>query len=427
MPHTLRPADDRGRPGATGIGPERVVLTGIGTVSALGVGGGAGLAAALARAESGIRPVRGFPTDELPQHLGGEVGDLGPHLGPDEGRRLARASQLAVVACRLALADAGVEPRGLPGLGLELGSAYGDFRSSEEFARGYLARGPLGLSPVVFPNTVMNAMAAQAAIAVGAQGPMLTLNQNGIAGELAVARAVRLIAAGRAPAVLAGGVDELCRVLYRELGRLGTTSPRGSGAEGCWPFDRRANGTVAGEGATVLLLETAARARARGARIYAEIAGVATGNLPAAPHRFPPRRQRDPAVVRRALAAASVGPEGVDTVYLSGTGDPEQDACELDLVTGVLDGAAGRGPLLTTLTPLCGEHAGLGGLRVAAAAVTTLGAGEVPGLPDLAAPVREGVRFARGPRVPVPAPRAVLVHGIARGGGHAALVLTAAA
>ena len=400
----------------------RVLITGVGTVSALGLGGAAALREALDRGEPALRPVQGFATDGGASRLAGEVGDLAPYLGPDESRRLARASQLAVVACRLALADAGVEPGALPGLGLVLGSQYGDFRSSEEFALGYLRRGPLGLSPVIFPNTVMNAMAANAAIAVGAHGPMLTLNQAGVAGELAVARAAALVAAGRASAVLAGGVDELCSTLYRELGRLGAISPRGEGAEGCWPFDRRANGTVVGEGATVVLLEAEAAARARGARVYATLAGAAWGNLPAAAHGFPSPRRREPAAIRRALAAAGLVPADVGAAYLTGTGDPRQDACELDLIAAVFDPA----PRLTALTPLAGEHAGLGGLRVAAAAVATLAGGRLPGLPDLVEPMRPGFAFARGPATPVAAGEAVLVHGLACGGGHAALVLTAA-
>ena len=146
----------------------RVVVTGVGSVSALGIGGGDVVCATLARGEPGVRPIRGFSTAGCPSHLGGEVGELPGHLTADERRRLARVSQLAVVACRLAAADAGIDPAEIPGLGLVLGSQYGDFRSSEEFARGFLARGPLGLSPVLFPNTVMNAMGAQAAIAVGA-------------------------------------------------------------------------------------------------------------------------------------------------------------------------------------------------------------------------------------------------------------------
>ncbi len=411
-------------------GGPRIVVTGVGSVSALGIGGSAAVAAALARGRPAIGAVAAFPTEGCRSHLAGEVGDLTPHLTADEVRRLPRASQLAVVACRLAIADAGLEPGAVPGLGLVLGSFYGDIRSSDVFARGFLARGPLGLSPLVFPTTVMNGMAAHAAIAVGARGPMLTMNQAGIAGELAVARGAALIAAGRAPAALVGGVDELSGTLYRELARLGATSPRGPAPEGCWPFDRRANGTVAGEGATVLLLEAAPVAWARGARVYAELGGAAWGNLPSPAHGVPGRRRRDPAVVRRALAAARLAPSDVDAIYLTGTGDPAQDACELDLIGAISDfrhGGQGRSPRLTSLTPLVGDHAGLGALRVAGAAVVTLAGGRIPSLPDLRAPVRPGFEFAAGPAVAPLDARAVLVHGFARGGGHATLVLTRAA
>jgi 3-oxoacyl-(acyl-carrier-protein) synthase len=404
----------------------RVVVTGIGSVGPLGVGGSDTVSAALARGVPAVGPLTGIEAGAGPSRLAAVAADFAGHLSAEETRRLARASQLAVVACRLALADAGVEPGALAGLGLVLGSHYGDFRSSEEFALGYLRRGPLGLSPVVFPNTVMNAMAAQAAIAVGAQGPMLTLNQAGAAGEVAVGRGAALIAAGRVSAVLAGGVDELSPILYRELSRLGLTSPRDGEAEGCWPFDRRANGSVLGEGATVLLLEDEAAARARGARPYAVLAGAAWGNLPAPAHGVPAPRRRDPAVVRQALAAAAVAPEAVGAVYASGHGERELDACELDLLDAAFPARGAGAPRLTALTPLAGEHAGLGGLRVAAAAATTLAGGRLPGLPDLATPVRDDFAFARGPACEI-ATRAVLVHGLARGGGHAALVLTRAA
>jgi 3-oxoacyl-[acyl-carrier-protein] synthase II len=266
----------------------------------------------------------------------------------------------------------------------------------------------------------MNTMAAHVAIAVGVRGPMLTLNQAGVAGDLAVARAVGLIAAGRATAVLAGGVDELCGVLYRELARLSFMSVCDPGPEGCWPFDRRANGTVLGEGATVLLLETADQAAARGARAYAEVAGVAWGNLPAPAHGFPPRRGRDAAVVRRALAAAGVGPGDVDVVCLTGGGHPEQDACELDLIEDALGGDAR--PCLTAVTPLCGEHGGAGALRVAVTAALALADGRLPPLPDLQEPIR-ALDFVTPVRVKGGPARIVLVHGLARGGGHVALVL----
>ena len=403
--------------------PPRVVVTGVGSVSALGAGDGAAVGAALTRSVSAIGPVRAFPTDDCPSRLGGEVGDLTAYLQDGEARRLARASQLALVAARLALADAGLQPGQLVAAGLVLGSHWGDFRSSETFALGYLERGALGLSPLIFPNTVMNAMAAQVAIAVGVRGPMLTLNEADVAGELAVARGAALIAAGRASVVLAGGSDELSGILYRELSRLGTTSRADPGPEGCRPFDRRASGTVLGEGATFLLLESAEAALARSGRVYAELAGVAWGNLPSPAHGFPVPWRRDPRAVRRALAAAGVAAEAVEAAYLTGSGHPAHDACELDLVARAL--GSGRAHL-TALTPLAGEHAGLGALRAAAAALAVAGSA-VPALPDLSEPIRPDLRFVTRPTESGAgaAPRTALVHGLARGGTHVALVLRA--
>jgi 3-oxoacyl-(acyl-carrier-protein) synthase len=407
-----------------------VVVTGIGTVSPIGIGGGAVLSAALERGVSALGPVRAFPTDGCPSRLGGEAGDVATHLAGDEGRRLPRVSQLAVVAARLALADAGLEPGQLAAPGLVLGSYWGDLRSSEAFARGFLSRGPLGLSPLAFPSTVMNAMAAHVALAVGVRGPMLTVNDLGAAGDLAVAQAVALLGGGRATAVLAGGVDELSPALYHELARLGVTSATAPGPEGCWPFDRRANGTVLGEGATLLVLEVRDAARARGARVYAEVAGVAWGNVPGRAGGPPPARRRDPAAVRRALGAAGVRADQVDAAYLTGAGAPAQDACELDLVARALGPGMPRARL-TALTPLVGDHAGLGALRVAAAALAVAGA-PVPPWPAVQHPVRHDLALAaaaagRGAAGPPAAVRTALVHAYGRSGTHAALVLRAPA
>ena len=402
----------------------RVVVTGIGSVSALGAGGGTATGAALTRGLPAVGPVRAFPTDRCSSRLGGEAGDLMAYLQDGEARRLTRASQLAVVAARLALADAALLA-GQLATGLVLGSHWGDFRSSESFALGFLERGALGLSPLVFPNTVMNAMAAQVAITVGVRGPMLTLNEVDVAGELAVARGAALIGSGRASAVLAGGSDDLSPILYRELSRLGTMSPSEPGPEGCWPFDRRASGTVLGEGATFLVLEAMDAALARGALVYGELTGAAWGNLPAPAHGFPAPRRRDPRTIRRALEAAGVPREAVGAAYLTGSGHPAHDACELDLVVRAL-GAGARHARLTALTPLVGEHAGLGALRVAAAALTVAGAG-LPALPDLSEPIRQDLRFVtRSTETRSDAaPEIALVHGLARGGTHVALVLQA--
>ena len=371
----------------------RVVITGIGSVSAAGCGGSAFVADALSRRAETIAPIRAFAVDGCPSRLAAEVDDerLMALLDPDAVRRLSRICRMAVAACRLAAEDAGIE--GGRGLGLTVGSEYGDFRSGAEFFNGFLRRGPAGLSPMIFPNTVMNSMAAVVAITIGAKASSITLNQATVAGDLAVARAAALIADGRADAVIAGGVDEIFHDVYRGLAALGALSPMGGDApEGCRPYAPDHNGPVLGEGATFLVLEERDAARARGASIHAEVLGSAWGGIPVAPHTAPIARRDAHRTLRRALDQAGVEPASLERCYGSGNGDPALDDWEIRLLAA--DGI--RDPV--SLAPLFGQHGGLGALRVAAGALDA----------------REG-------HAPT------LVHGIARGGCRAALVIGRAA
>jgi 3-oxoacyl-[acyl-carrier-protein] synthase II len=400
---------------------QRVVLTGVGSVSALGAGGFTALGRALEAGRPAIDVVRAFAVDGSGSRLAGELpeGVLADLVARDEARRLSRICQLTVAACRLALRDARMDA-GVDGteLGLIIGTEFGDLRSSQEFADGYLEKGSVGLSAITFPNTVMNTMAATAAIAVGAKGPSVTLNQATVAGELAVARGAFMVASARLPGVLVGGVDEICPILYRMLSALGGLSPMAGGPEGCWPFDRRHNGPVRGEGATFVLLETLEGALRRGATIRAELRGVAWGNSPVGRDRVP-RSDGDGSVIARALTRAGLAPDSVGWAYLSGTGDPPLDDWQLKLVRATF---GNHRPRLTSLTPLVGDHAGLGALRVAAAAWTA-GTGHLPGLPSLSEPVRDDCAFATGPGTPA-REAAGVVHGVARGGTQVALVVS---
>ena len=165
-----------------------------------------------------------------------------------DARRLSRVCQLSIAAARLAVRESGVDAA--RGLGLVVGTEFGDVASTHLFADGFLERGPAGLSPLLFPNTVMNTMAATTAIAVGARELALTLNAPTVAGELAVARAAAAVASGQVPAILAGGVDEIDAVVERQLPALGFAGDR------------------LGEGATFLVLEaqTSRRREARASR-----------------------------------------------------------------------------------------------------------------------------------------------------------------
>jgi len=374
----------------------RVAITGMGTVNAAGAGGTAAVAQSLAAGGTTVAPVKAFAVDRSRSRLAAEVdvAVLATLIDQDRGRRLSRVCQLAVAACELAVRDADVS--GGTRLGIVVGTEHGDFRSSEEFAAGFLRRGPAGLSPLIFPNTVMNAMASLAAIAIGAKGPCVTLNQPTVAGDLAVARAAALVAAGRAEAVVAGGVDEICEVVYRRLAVMGALSPaQGQGMESCRPHDPAHNGPVAGEGATFLVLEDLESARARGATILAEVVDVAWGGVRARAHGVRSRRIDRDSAVAALIRRHSRSRAGLARCYGAGNGDPGVDDWERALLAHDLDGHATAGVVPPiTLAAQFGQHAGLGALRAAAAALDA----------------SRGI----GP---------VLVHGIARGGCRTAVVV----
>src|SRR5262245_45469070 len=298
-----------------------------------------------------------------------------------EMRRLSRVCQLAVAAGRLAVEDAGVE-RGNQ-LGLILGTEFGDFSSTRAFADGFLASGPAGLSALLFPNTVMNTMAAATTIALTARAVSLTLNARTVAGELAVARAAAAIAAGRACALVAGGVDQADPLVGQTLPALDEDP-------------------LLGEGATFVVLESAEAALARGARVLGEIIGVASRALPARPHGV--GRAGVSLAIPAALQAAGVASDAIAWIYDSASGDAARDVWQTRLLTTAL---ATSLPPRVSLRPRLGAHAGVGALGVAAATLTAR-AGCLLDADGAARAVR------RGPG---------LVYGVARGGTEVALVI----
>ncbi|MBI2204592.1 MAG: hypothetical protein HYU41_12150 [Candidatus Rokubacteria bacterium] len=353
-----------------------VVITGVGIVNAAFTGASEALGAYLTS-----------PRPAAPSFAAGAPGialadeALSRLVDATEARRMSRVSQLAVAAARLALADARIA--GDTPLGLVIGTEFGDLRSTKAFADGYLQRGPAGLSALLFPNTVMNTMAAATSIAVRSREASVTVNAPLVAGELAVARAAAAVANGRLPVALAGGVDQLDGDIVRMIGRLG-------GA-----------GETHGEGAAFVVLEPRAAAVARGVPILGRIAGWASRVLTARPYGV--GRGTTSAAIATALRDADVAAPDVRWIYRSASGDAARDRWE-DEVLG--DDLVGRPS--ATLRRDIGRHSGLGALRVAAAAWTAR-SGLLPS---------DGGDVVRVPIGPG------LVHGLARGGTHVALVVT---
>jgi len=346
----------------------RVVLTGVGVVTPALHGGAAALGRWLA-----------IPADARPA---GTVPDarLAELIDEAEARRLSRISRLTIAAARLAVADAGLAA--IENAGVVVGTEFGDLRSTVAFADGYLDSGPGGLSALLFPNTVMNAMAAATTIAVRAEALSLTLTSPTLAGELAVARAAALVAAGRVDVALAGGVDERDAFLETMLGELGVPGVRG-------------------EGATVLVLEPEADALARGARVLGEVVATGCRSLRARPHGI--GRSPEGRAIAAALGEAGLERTAIRWVYHAVDGDPERDAWEERLLTAAFGDSR---PPRAALTPRLGQHAGGGALTIAAAADTAR-SGRLP--------------TAGGPAVV--APGVGLVHAVARGGTEIAVVV----
>jgi len=319
-----------------------VVITGIGLITPLGSGRETVWRRLLAGA-SGIADVTAFDTAAYPVHRGGEVKDFDPapyfeRLAPAS---VGRASQLAVAAARLAVADAGgvLDELAPERAGVVMGTTSGEPREIERhndrLLAGDGAAGDGALASRYPCHVIAGAVAAELDLA----GPNAMIPAACAAGNYAIGHAVDQLRAGRADVMLAGGADAFSRITYAGFARLGAIAP-----ECCQPFDRDRKGMIPGEGAAVLVLERAARARARGARIWAEVQGY--GLSCDAHHMTAAHPRGDGAVraMRQALADAGIEPRAVSYVSAHGTGTAINDRLETTALKRVFGPRARRLP-----------------------------------------------------------------------------------
>jgi 3-oxoacyl-[acyl-carrier-protein] synthase II len=374
----------------------RAVVTGLGVLSAL-ADSAEGLHRALCRGERAVGP-----RTELAAEVGMPAAWAAPLTGFDPGRYLGdrnfrpldRNGRLVAVAAELALAAAGwdAERRSFVEVGLVLGTTFGSIHTISEFDRRALTAGPSYVKPLDFANSVINAAAGQTAIWHGLRGVNSTLAGGPAVGLEAVAHAADQVASGRSVVVLAGGAEELCAESLLGYARTGRTAGAGGGEPRPVPFDARRDGFALGEGAALLVLESAPGAAQRGAAVLAEVAGHGAA--------FDPSRGRDGAAavdavaraVWAALADAGVAPEDLAAVSTSASGSPEGDRREAHGVARALGPAAATVPV-TAVKGALGEPLGAGGALQAVALVTALREGSLPGIAGLGE-VEEGLGLA---------------------------------
>jgi 3-oxoacyl-[acyl-carrier-protein] synthase II len=406
-----------------------VVVTGLGVLSPLGLDAAAHWRAALA-GRSAIRTITSFPVEGLRTRFAGQLeGFAAERLLPAaELSQMDRFSQIAAVAAKQALADAGLAP-GEDGLdpdrvGVCIGTAQGGRIADEQAMEMYFRSEGRRTRPLAVPLIMPNAAAAWAGILCRARGPTFPVASACAAGLQSIAVGVLLLRSGAADVVLAGASDApVTRTLLVAWGAARATSTRNDAPErASRPFDRSRDGFVLGEGAAVMVLEGADAAAARGARVYASVSGH--GHSADAHDIVAPDPEGAGAVLamRRALDDAAVSPDQVAAVSAHGTSTRLNDAAEARALRAVLEGREAKVPV-TALKSMTGHAMGASGAIEAATAVLALREGLIPPNANL-----EEVDPDCALDHVVGAPRALpegvfLVNSFAFGGANASLVL----
>jgi 3-oxoacyl-[acyl-carrier-protein] synthase II len=317
--------------------PRRVVITGVGAVTPLGVGVST-LIERWVAGECGIADGVG----RCDQY------DPAEHLSKKEARRQDRFTQLAVVAAGEALEQAGWEdgpPQDPTRVGCVIGTGIGGL-GSLEWQQGVLwEKGPKAVSPLAVPLLMGNAAAAAVAMRHGIHGHSFGVMSACAAGAHAIGQAMRMIQSGEADAVVTGGSEAaLTDVATAAFAAMGATSPSGISR----PFDARRDGFVMGEGAGILVLESAESAAERGAETLGELLGYAATSD--AHHLTAPEPSgRDAArAIGLALEDAGIEPEDVDYVNAHGTSTPLNDRSETEALKQALGTHAGEVPVSST-------------------------------------------------------------------------------
>ena len=353
----------------------RVVVTGMGAITAAGPDVAA-LRVALHGEHTCIGDVTLFETDGLRTHIAGEVRTMrASRLLPRVARaRASRSDRFALLATEEALAHGGLTlPFADPArIGVAIGSSTGGMLETESYYRARLAQErPRGLRKRLAAATVA-APTDLVAAALGTRGPRLSPSTACSSGAIALAMAASWIRAGRVDVAIAGGSDALARMTYTGFHALQALS-----SEPCRPFDRERRGLSLGEGAGIVILESEAHARARGARILAELAGA--GLSCDASHPTAPHGEARGAVLalEAALRDAGASPSDIDYVNAHGTGTVQNDASETFALRRVLGAAAGRVAVSSTKA-LIGHLLGAAGAVEAIVTVLAIEDGWAP-------------------------------------------------
>ena len=360
----------------------RAVITGMGVISPIGNTVGE-YWSNLVSGRSGIGPITLCDATPFPCQVAGEVNDFDPtqYMEVKDAKRMARFSQLAVAAARLAIEDSGLETANTneERMGVVIGNGNGGFPTTEDNARVLSERGGMKVSPYFIPMVLPNMAAANVSRIFGLKGYSSTVITACAAGTQGVGEAAEVIKRGAADVVLGGGTEAgICQLglggfnVIKALSSKRNDKPESASR----PFDAERDGFVPAEGAGILVIESLDHAKSRGANILAEV--ISLGVSSDAYHAVQPDEDGGGAAraIRFALEGAKIGPADVDYINAHGTSTPKNDFSETLAIKTVFGEKAYNIPISSTKS-MTGHGMGAAGALEAVVCVKTIETGEI--------------------------------------------------
>ncbi len=363
-------------------GKQRVVVTGLGAVTPLGLDAESTWEGLIA-GKSGVTGITAFDASTLPTRIAASVKgfDATKYMDAREARRLSPFIQYASAATAQAVAAARLDfgSEDVERVGVEIGSALGGTAVIEDQRLVLENRGPRAINPVIIPAVIINSAACQVAIRYGITGPVSAPVAACATGAVALGGAWQRLAWGEADVMIAGGTESVMTALaITAFSRLGATSTRNDTPEqACAPFDKDRDGTVVGEGAAILVMETLEHAARRDAPILAEVMGY--GLTCDAYHLVAPSPEGKSAArsMRLALERGGIAPAELGWICAHGTGTALNDASETKAIKLALGEQAYRVPV-SSIKGALGHMLGAAGAIAAVAAVQAMRTGLIP-------------------------------------------------
>jgi 3-oxoacyl-[acyl-carrier-protein] synthase II len=329
------------------LSKRRVVITGLGIVSPVGIGVKASWASIVA-GKSGITRITKFDPSAFASQVAGEVKDFDvtQYLSPKEARRMDTFIQYGLVAGMEAVKDSGIEvtEENAERIGVSIGAGIGGLQLIEDTDKVYMESGPRKISPFFIPGTIINMISGNLSIMYGFKGPNIAIVTACTTATHCIGDAARMIEYGDADVMVAGGAEAAITPLsvggFASARALSTRNDDPATASRPWDSER--DGFVIGEGAGVLVLEEYEHARKRGAMIYGEVAGF--GMSADAYHMTTPSENGEGAArcMRNALNNAGLNADQVDYVNAHGTSTPAGDMAETQAAKRLFGDHAGR-------------------------------------------------------------------------------------